>query len=140
MKAEFIIIHHSLTRDSGTVSWGAIRTYHISRGWKDIGYHFGVELINNQYEILIGRPWNETGAHTRGINTKAIGICFVGNYDEIPPPTDMLLKGGKLISCLMKDFGIPLKNVRPHRAFADKTCPGKLFNMDIFRKIIAGFQ
>lgn len=47
MKPTHIIIHHSATNDGRTVSWEAIRWYHTrTNGWHDIGYHFGVELLD----------------------------------------------------------------------------------------------
>ena len=88
-----IIIHHSLTEDGQTVNWQAIRRYHIvDLGWADIGYHYGIEWIHRGYEILVGRPLSMDGAHTLGMNDKAIGICVVGNYDVQYPMAAMIVK------------------------------------------------
>lgn len=127
-----IVIHHSLTKDSETVSWGAIRRYHMETlGWSDIGYHAGVELVRNDYEVLMGRMWDEAGAHTRGQNHDSLGICFIGNYDLEKPPEKMLVEGGKLIALWMKLFDILLEEIYTHHHFADyKTCPGTQFDMD----------
>jgi len=139
MEPEYLIIHHSLTEDSGTVSWQAIRRYHVDEcAWDDIGYHFGIELIQSppeepRYEILIGRMPNLPGAHTKGMNNKSIGICCVGNFDVLAPPPDQWFLCKNLVGWLMDVYGIPRENVRGHRDFAAKTCPGRLFDMVRFR-------
>jgi len=134
----YILIHHSLTKDSKTVSWQAIRKFHINeRGWRDIGYHFGIELVNDEYEILCGRPLDMPGAHCResGMNRKAIGICCVGNYDEEEPKEEMLKRLASLCRWLMRTYDIPKERVLGHRDFAEyKSCPGKMFDLDRLRK------
>jgi hypothetical protein len=121
-----IIVHHSLTKDSGTVSWGAIRKYHVETNkWLDIGYHAGVELVNDQYEVLIGRMWNQDGAHAVGMNNKAVGICFVGNFDVDMPSDAMLDKGLTLIRFMQDLYQIPKQNIKGHCEYAPKSCPGK---------------
>ena len=129
-----IVIHHSLTKDSVTVSWGAIRDYHVKENkWSDIGYHWGIELLRDQTEILMGRMLDKTGAHVRGHNTESIGICIVGNFDEAPPPPESWDKAVTLCRWLVRQFGI--KEIVGHRELdSGKSCPGKQFNMNRFRR------
>jgi N-acetylmuramoyl-L-alanine amidase len=133
MKPTHIIIHHSLTRDSGTVSWGAIRKYHVeTKGWNAIGYQLGLEMIGDHYEILMGRMLDEVGAHTIGMNTKSIGICVVGNFDEDELPREALEILLELCRSLMDIFEIPVEHVKRHSDYADKSCPGTRFPWERF--------
>ena len=129
------IIHHSLTKDSETVSWGAIRKWHTGQHpdsphkWNDIGYHYGIELVGDFYEVLVGRPVNIPGAHCQGWNNSSIGICFVGNYDLAPPPDAMMKRAVEVFSPIIANLQIPYEGIRPHSAYSGKTCPGKMFPM-----------
>jgi len=134
-----IIIHHSLTKDSKTVSWGTIRKYHKSLGWGNIGYHFGIELARNDYEIFIGRTLDQKGCHTGSKNIGSIGICFVGNYDDVAPPLEMLKTSIPLVRWLMKLYDIPIDEIYGHRNFAKKSCPGNRFDMDYYKELIETF-
>lgn len=136
----FIMLHHSLTYDSGTVSWGAIEKYHTeTMGWKDIGYHFGVELVGDRYYALLGRPEEQDAAacYQGNMNKLAYHICCVGNYDlEAPPKAllDVLVK--RIMMPLMEEHNIPVNNIVGHRDYAPKTCPGKLFNLNELRQLV----
>ena len=140
MNPTHIILHHSLTKDSETVSWGAIKRYHTEELlWRDIGYHFGIEAVGNDYQIFMGRMMNEPGAHCKemGMNRISLGICFVGNYDNENPPHDMWLTGLRLVASLMDVFKIPKKNIYGHNELATyKSCPGVGFDVDRFRSEI----
>jgi len=132
-----IIVHHSLTEDSGTVSWAAIRRYHVKeRGWFDIGYHAGVERAGDEYEILFGRPWDFIGAHCENHNRDSLGICFVGNFDIAPPPEAQIIVGVKVIKLWMRMFHIGPEKIFPHSQFAAKSCPGSKLDMEWFREMV----
>ena len=142
-----IIVHHSLTADSGTVSWAAIRKYHTdplgppNYRMRDIGYHAGVELVGDSYETFFGRPTNWHGAHTVGRNRTHLGFLFVGNFDLAPPPEEMLFVAAeRVLIPWMAAFDIGVANVEPHRQYADKTCPGTKFDMTHLRQILLAVQ
>ncbi len=130
-KPSQIIIHHSLTKDSETVSWNAIRRWHVEHeDYDDIGYHAGTELLRNHHEALFGRPWHIPGAHCRGFNHDSLGFVFVGNYDNRKPPDGILLAGANVLRIWMDVFGIELSKIYTHNYFnAAKTCPGTQFDM-----------
>lgn len=138
-----IIVHHSATKDSGTVSWNAIRRFHVgTNGWRDIGYHFGVERVTDgagqsSVEVLLGRPWTEPGAHTVGHNADSLGVCVVGDFDAGPVPADVWEKTVQLVAGLCLRLNIGVEQIFGHRNFAKKTCPGNLFDVDALRSAVA---
>lgn len=147
MTPEYILIHHSATRDTASSSWEAIHRYHTqTNGWRDIGYHYGIERIGEHFQLRFGRPTSEPGAHCSegGFNRKSIGICLVGDFDKEAPPEPQLQMAFVLCRSLMRKHNIPPHNVLGHReaglhAGFDwrkgqfKSCPGLLFDMDAFR-------
>ena len=140
-KPTWIIIHHSFTNDGVVKDWEAIKRFHMEvRGWKDIGYHMGIEKVADKYEVLSGRAIGEGGAHALGFNAKSIGICLVGNFDDAPPPDDQLFLATSVCRELQRRFKIFRDQVIGHRETypilgeqVQKSCPGKLFDMSNFR-------
>lgn len=139
-----LVVHHSLTKDSGTVSWDAIRRYHMEvRGWRAPAYHLGVEFIGDHYEMLVGRPlsWSASAAREQRMNHLGIHVCFVGNYDERQPPAEMLAFALPHLAAICDLVGIQVdrEHVIGHRDVTPwKSCPGKMFDMDLFVQLLEG--
>jgi hypothetical protein len=137
MTPKYIALHHSLTQDSGAVSWNAIRNYHTkvkNPPWDDIGYHYGLELIGDHYEILMGRMPDIKGAHCIGLNGMSLGVVFVGDFTSKCPPLKQWQLGVKLVKYLTSIYNIPTKNVIGHREWdLSRTCPGRMFDLAQFR-------
>lgn len=92
-----IIVHHSAGSNTTTNFMEAVRniyTFHTTpppngNGWNDVGYNF---LIAQDGTIFQGRDGqgimdgdNVLGAHFCGKNSGTMGICLLGNYNEVQP-------------------------------------------------------
>jgi N-acetylmuramoyl-L-alanine amidase len=141
MTRSFIMVHHSLTADSQTVSWGAIERYHReTNGWLDIGYHAGVELVGTDYYALIGRneQWGAAACKEGNMNVLALHVCCVGNYDLAPPPETLLaVLAHRVVLPWMQRYSIPSDRIIGHRDYATyKSCPGSQFDLDHLRRMV----
>lgn len=134
-----VVWHHSATKDGETNDWAGIKRYHVEeKGWRDIGYHWGVERVSGKLELKIGRPLSWEGGHCVGKNKIAIGVCVVGNFDLAAPDAETLAFAVRLGQAIGEVF--PL--IRPeshfyHRQFAPRTCPGTKFPaLEEFRRLL----
>lgn len=170
-RPSWIVIHHSLSADGNVRNWDAIKKYHMSyrhngkiitrelyelkkaQGedgleipFRDVGYHFCIENVNGNLEVLPGRLIGESGAHAPGFNGNSVAICLIGNYDNEPPSVDRLSLVASLCRQLQLEYKIPRDQVIGHRETygkpgapplpAQKTCPGKLFDLDKLRAVL----
>lgn len=137
-----IIIHCS---DS---LWGCarvIRSWHLERGWSDIGYHFVIQngyptsshLKNARHihsldgSVECGRYLDddtflfdiEKGAHALGYNANSIGICLIGVKHFTSRQMTSLYQ---LLYDLTRHYQISAGNILGHCETAQangKTCP-----------------
>lgn len=132
-----IIIHHSLTKDSDTLSWGAIRRYHLEQGFDGVGYHAGAEIVNKHLEILKGRFHIQQGAHTKGHNWDSLAACAVGNFDIDTPHPELYDLLARLCREWLEIYSLDIDDVHPHSEYASyKSCPGRLFDMQLLKEFI----
>jgi len=76
---DMLVVHCSATTPSMNIGREQIRSWHIDRGFSDIGYHY---VIRRNGDLEMGRPLGRAGAHAKGFNAHSIGICLVGGIDE----------------------------------------------------------
>ena len=118
-KIDKIIIHHSAS-DGKTTTPEIIKSWHLERGMKDIGYHY---LIGHSGEIFKGRQEIKIGAHCKGQNANSIGVCVIGNFENDFPTLNQSVSIRSLIESLSLRF--PEAKVSGHKENAPTLCPGR---------------
>jgi N-acetylmuramoyl-L-alanine amidase len=136
-KVEYIVVHHSeRTIDSPFF----IRFRHkYLRRWEDTGYHFLIangNIFTINGELCIGLPESSIGSHAWGYNRNSLGVCLVGNFDEVAPSQKQLSALFSFLKDKVQEYNIPIKNILGHRELpgVTKSCPGKLIDMDYIRE------
>jgi hypothetical protein len=98
-----------------------------------------VELVGDQYEALLGRSELNPAAACpqQQMNTRALHVCCVGNYDLAPPPRAMLEVLVRLVILpAMVEYGIPPARIIGHRdIMRAKSCPGDQFDIEVVRQM-----
>lgn len=115
-----IIIHHSaLPLSDGPRE---IQRLHMEeKGFADVGYHFLIDQTGRLYE---GRALNVRGAHTYGANYGSVGICLIGNFEELVPTAVQLTTLQGLLTSLTAQFP-RIVEIAGHRDLNSGTlCPG----------------
>ncbi|MBF0331592.1 MAG: N-acetylmuramoyl-L-alanine amidase [Candidatus Omnitrophica bacterium] len=142
-KWKYIIIHHSATDEDDAMS---LYKMHQRRGWDSTGYDF---LIDNGTKGTVAGHMDATprwiaqkdGAHCKAsnMNTKAIGICLIGNFSKENVSDEQLKALVNLVKYLRAYYNIPLKNIMGHGQVPEAAteCPGKLFPWKRFWELLA---
>lgn len=119
-----IIIHCSATAPDADIGVEEIRAMHVSgRGWIDIGYHY---VIRRNGVVEPGRPEGARGAHAKGMNNAALGVCLVGGLNsQMRPDANFTFQQWhalhRLVESLLERY--PGARVMGHRSVAAKACP-----------------
>lgn len=119
-----IILHHS---GSNRCTVEGITDWHVNKlGWSAMGYHF---IVLRDGSLHVGERWRlqREGAHCKGANEDAIGICLIGNFDESPAPDAQRAAAAALVELLRAELGIAKEHVTDHRDHRATACPGKHF-------------
>jgi N-acetyl-anhydromuramyl-L-alanine amidase AmpD len=143
---KYIILHHSATdyqaNAEDTTGKQIAKTIcdRAQEKWKKeftnykCDYHF---IIGHTGEVFKAQPIEQPAWHCTNYqaNLVSVGICFLGNFENIEMPIEQFTTGVKLVKDLMKQYNVSLANVLRHKDIvsdithrANSTeCPGKNF-------------
>jgi hypothetical protein len=84
-KIDAVVLHYTAVKGEKTAEKiksqiEAIREDHKRRGWSDIGYHIGVDLLGRYWAL---RPLNQIGAHAKGYNAHSIGVVMFADEEQL---------------------------------------------------------
>lgn len=126
-----LIIHCSDSDIPAHDNIETIRKWHVDEnGWDDIGYHYFIDKRGNVHH---GRSEDKPGAHTRGHNSRSIGICLSGRNGFMGDQFQAL---ELLCLELTQKYEIEKKDILGHCDLdKNKTCP----NFDL-KKLVSSWS
>ncbi len=140
------IIHHAASSNSNTDYTAVVRNIYLlhtqSNGWDDIGYNFLVAPDGTVYAgrdpLGVDDEDNIQGAHFCSKNSGTMGVCLLGNYEDLAPSDSMIESLISLLSWKLHkenlsaydEFNHPdmnsdaLGSIALHRNGCATQCPG----------------
>lgn len=129
-----IVIHHSAGPQTQTPL--QIANYHIGpnhisdKGIPGIAYHF---VITPDGQIFKTNFLETVSWHVKNHNTKALGICLIGNFENHPPTKSQYDSLVYLVNGLYKD--LHLNKLERHKFYRTGTlCPGRHFDYNLLKR------
>ncbi len=124
-----IVLHHSASKVGGASRFDQ---WHRAKGLDGVGYHF---VIGNGTDTPDGAiettsRWTEQvdGVHAKGWDDLSIGICLVGNFEDVDPTPAQMDALRQLVRHLRGRFSIPRERVVGHSQVNATACPGRHFS------------
>jgi N-acetyl-anhydromuramyl-L-alanine amidase AmpD len=119
-KIRELVVHHSAVAPSAGPA--RIAQYHVKNlDWPGIGYHYVVSDDGIVYET---NRLTTVSNQSAGMNTRSVGICFLGNFNKKSPPPAQIQSGAHLLAWLMQELDLDLDAVKGHREHMQTACPG----------------
>ena len=113
-KVQFVIVHHSAGSNVTTNYTEEVRNIYLQHtqinGWNDVGYNFLIGRDGVVYEGRDGQGLmdgdNVLGAHFCSQNSGTMGICLMGNFNDVKPSEASLASLDQLIGWKLKKEGL----------------------------------
>jgi hypothetical protein len=125
-----IVLHHSASAKGGAALFDE---WHRAKGWDGVGYDFvignGTDTADGALETTFRWREQRDGAHAKGWNDLAIGICLVGDFETADPTAAQRATLRTLLRHLRRRFAVPPARVVGHGSVGATKCPGKRFSV-----------
>lgn len=151
-----MVVHHSAGINNSD-NWGAVvlaiwNSHVNTNGWCDIGYNWLIDPNGVVYEGRGGGN-NVRGAHYCGHNSGTMGICLLGNFENVEPTSEALTSLTELLTWKSCDsdldptgtsYHVSSAKTQPtilgHQNGCSTLCPGNnLYNkLPLLRTNVAG--
>ncbi|CAH1154368.1 unnamed protein product [Phaedon cochleariae] len=102
---KYVIIHHTVTPECDSQTSCAnimksIQNFHMdTMDFHDVGYNF---VVGGDGKIYEGSGWHKVGAHTRGYNSRSIGLGFIGDFSSKRPLNLQIRAAKDFLECAIQ--------------------------------------
>ncbi len=115
-----IIIHH--TAIPASIGAERVADYRVNKqSWPGIGYHY---FISGDGAIQQTNELTTLSTHAGNFDPVAIGVCFAGDFTDVPPTSSQIEAGAQLIAWLLSEFHLPVEAISGYKELVNTQSPG----------------